>query len=287
MEPLGTTKRALLLGIAIAAFIIILPVLFLYVSGFRLSQSNKLLIETGGIYIHRQNIEGVATISGGSLLTPLASTDALNQGLQPGNYIVRFAREKFTSWQKQVPVLPKKVTEIHPFQIPLEPQFKEIEQKITDANGIQVTNSQYTVALSYFTAPALKKKAPVTPETELLPERIQNKTRLFQFGTSLYAEWLGSEDAPPHYFCDSPQFCTLTVLLSRDIPKNATFEFFPDRDDIVLFTKVDGIYVSEIDHYGGHNEAKLVSGANLTFLVRGTILYVLEGKTIKTLDLAW
>jgi hypothetical protein len=57
MEPLGTTKRAALLGVAIAAFIVILPILFLYVSGFRFSLAKKTILETGGIYVHRENAQ--------------------------------------------------------------------------------------------------------------------------------------------------------------------------------------------------------------------------------------
>jgi hypothetical protein len=293
MEPLGTTKRATLLGIAIALFIIILPVLFLYVSGFRLSNTRQGLVETGGIYIHRKNIDGVATISGGSLATPFGSTDALNQGLAPGMYTVNFARENFSSWQKHVPVTPRVVTEVHPIQVPLEPVFTPIPQKILDGKNRLISNAEYTATQKLFLPQPTEKVAasaatnPSLPQSEKINERIRDKTRVFELGTTLYAEWLGNENTPPHYFCDTPTICSLVTRVAENIPLNAAFDFFPDRHDILIIAKKDGIYVTEIDRYGGRNEVRLVSGENLSFVLSGTTLYIKDGLELTSLNLDW
>ncbi len=285
MEPLTSTKRAALLGIAIAIFIVILPVLFLYVSGFRLSQKQG-LVETGGIYIHRENIKGVTTISGGSLTTPYVTTDSLSQGFTPTTYRVLFARENFSSWEKDVPVVAGKVTDVHPFQIPLEPEITEIPQKITDENGHLLTNPEYTTTRKLF----IPVRDPVSGEitsSPVMKEHTQDKTHIFQFGDSIYGEWTGSENTLPHYFCDAPGVCSLVSAIARGVPTETSFDFFPNRNDIVILAKDDGIYVSEIDRYGGHNESKLISGKNLLFIVKGSVLYIQKDNLFEKINLDW
>jgi hypothetical protein len=55
----------------------------------------------------------------------------------------------------------------------------------------------------------------------------------------------------------------------------------------LIIAKKDGIYVTEIDRYGGRNEVRLVSGENLSFVLSGTTLYIKDGLELTSLNLDW
>lgn len=271
MDPLGTFKRSLFLGAAIAVFIIVLPLLLLYVSGYRLSYEKKAIVETGGIYIHTEGIDGEISVSSQNLEKPLEKISGLIQGLDPNTYTVNLRKEGFSSWQKNVEVFASKVNDVHPFQIPLSPTIEDIPEMIKNSSGKNIVNTLFKTTKKLFT-----EENKVRETSNVTLARIDNH---------LIAIWKGNPSNPPHFFCNTPNICSNAIVVSNNITEDSVWDFFPKRDDVVIFTTKDGIYVSEIDPFGGKNEHAIIIGEYISFRLKGDILYIQNEEKLSSIDL--
>lgn len=271
MDPLGTFKRSLFLGAAFAVFIVVLPLLLLYVSGYRLSYKNKAIVETGGVYVHTEGIDGIVTVTAPTLEKPIENSGGLVQGLDPSIYTVTLKRDGFNTWQKRVQVFASKVNDVHPFQVATDPEILEIPETITNTAGKKISNSEFKTIQKLF----LDKNV----------QREVGAVTLTKVNAQLIALWEGSQGNPPHFFCYTPNICSNAIVISGELTDTSTWDFFPKRNDIVIFTKKDGVYITEIDPFGGKNEVLLMVGTNPSIRLDGSILYIQNNKKISSIDL--
>ncbi len=267
-------------------FIIAIPVLFLYVTGYRIGKGYS-LVTTGGIYIHPWNIRGDVYINNKPISqTTFLQKDHLIQSLMPNTYTIELARDGYSSWKKNVSVHKQIVTEISPFLITKNPETADIPKTITDpkqpkSKGVANPLFKKIELLFLPTDPSeailVDGAPPITKDGELKEDYIvYRKMALWKQKNIIYAEWTGEPDYIPSYFCESElrTSCKTTITVIPNAKNITRFEFYPGRDDIMIAALPDGLYATELDTRSTQNSARIFEGKNLDFRIKGgDILY--------------
>lgn len=271
-EPMHVKKRFYIFIVFIVVFVVFIPVVVLYSTGYRLGKGFSLL-PTGGIYVFYGE-SGAKVYLNGTLSneTTLFERGIFIDNLKPTSYDLEVSKTGYLSWKKNVDVKAKKVTEGYPYLVPEVISTSSIPKFITLSSGGSTTNSLYTRVVSLF-APSS------TSTTPLLKKLLQSSTSTLVVSSStalvrkdiaidikngeIIASWEGNKDSTPFYFCDSERLvCKESFPVIRGEIKHV--DFYPGRNDVIIFSKKDGIYATELDTRSPQNTVKLLSG-NLDF----------------------
>ena len=61
-------------------------------------------------------------------------------------------------------------------------------------------------------------------------------------------------------------------------------DFYPGRDDVILYTLSDGIYVAEIDKRPWPVRERIIYGDNIDFRIENNNIYIKEGGVIVEIE---
>ena len=127
-------SRRIILLFSILAFVIMVPLVLLYTSGYRMD-SGFHLIKTGGLYVS-------SPVSGSQIFvnnklekeTNILQSGFFLQNLKPGKYSVLIAKEGYWPWLKELEIKEQFVTEARALILPKEPK-RAIDRKSTRLNS--------------------------------------------------------------------------------------------------------------------------------------------------------
>lgn len=280
MKPLSIKKRRFYLIAFALLFLIVIPLLILYATGYRFTDTLN-LIRTGGIFVSVPESGSEAYID--NFLVKQSGIFQRNifiQNLKPGLHDVKVVKNGFQSWSKQLQVFPQTVTEAHSFLLPEELTLVEIPVFMVERASIpgatstaatssaklasNIQNPEYKKILTLFattTSPNTKRK--------LLVKNIEG---------TLHISWTGSAANAPYYMC-AGEICQKEILIKPGL-KLISFDFFPGRDDLLIINLADGIYLTEIDNRSPQNIQNIFKGKNLDFRVDGGVIYVKKDKNL-------
>ncbi len=139
----------------------------------------------------------------------------------------------------------------------------------------------------------------------------RDDVRLTVRGGEIYAEWIGSIDRIPQYYCvssgtasttiarygqhvynqvtqlaasttppwqpDATRLCRPDIQIDRKQQPVYFMDVIPGRTDIVLLVLADGLYASEIDDWSWQNTQRLYGSASLRVVVENGRIYVADG----------
>lgn len=137
---LSYRKRKYLFFFLLAVFVIALPSLILYTSGYRLDFANeeKTLVSTGGIYITTDNLEVQVYMDGEQVDRPRLFRNAYYiQNISAGLHNVVVQGTGLATWVKELPVDSHLVIETSAFNMPEFPLVRPITEYVT-ADGTAV-----------------------------------------------------------------------------------------------------------------------------------------------------
>ncbi|MFA5208363.1 MAG: PEGA domain-containing protein [Candidatus Paceibacterota bacterium] len=104
--------RTVLFILMVLVFAVIAPSIIMYSQGYRFDIKKMKFLETGGIYIKTIPSDAVVTIDNDyKNRTSGFSKDVLIQNLLPENHNIKIEKENYYSWEKNLEVKEKKVTE--------------------------------------------------------------------------------------------------------------------------------------------------------------------------------
>lgn len=308
MQPLPLKTRRMYFYTLIVVFVAAVPFLILYALGYRLDEK-LLLIPTGGLYI-ATDVSGAEVFLNDEQVreTGTFRKAFFIQNLEPGTIAVRVSKPDYYSWSKNLDVEAHVVTEARAFMLPTKPVLREIPAlttvvEITGTTTATTTalNIEHTAVLELFGLMATTTKSgsvrisPIPEPVVLGPQRILPATSveadiaptttkesqgiaLVEANGGLKALWMLEDNTAPYYFCNLHGECVDQIAINTRDLTISNFDFFPGRSDVVLVTRTDGIYATEIDARGGQNTQSLysVSGADFRLGARGEI-YVRNG----------
>jgi len=287
--PLKIRQRYFI-GLVIT-FILVVPLLVLYASGYRIS-SDLHIIKTGGI-----NVE--VSLSGASFYLDdefegtgsLFQKSFFIQNLLPDIYTVRIDREGFHDWRKEVQVYPQLITSGKALLLPQEIELSLIELVIEDpvlgdTKNKEILNPEYARLLQFFSATSTGVNAlPFGATTTIIYNNATTTVRdsgdigLWKDSRGLHAWWLGNEDRSPYFFCEL-SLCTEEIIVIDDSSTIGHFDFFPDENQFIVIEWPEGVFVTELDTRPPQNIQPLYVTPGSTFRVIDGDIFILDGKKL-------
>ncbi len=267
-------------------FIIITPILILYATGYRLTDTFS-LGQTGGLYIST-NQSGVQIYVNNKFIkeTGIFQKNIFIQNLKPGTFVIETRKEGFISWKKELKVYSETVAEARTFMLPNNIVLNEI-LPFVDVEGtptsspatLKTKNPEFVDTTSIFLPQKItKKNATTTPDTKIL-----GKLYLKKISGKLHASWVGNQDERPLYFCIN-NVCRNEIIIQTSSSVRL-FDFFPGRSDLVIVVLDSGIYVTEIDDSPGQNTQPILEGADLDMRVKDNVIYIKKDDTLYSVSL--
>lgn len=262
------------------AFLVIIPALILYVTGYRLNNEFK-LVRTGGIYIHAFASDVSLYINDEDPFElSLFRTGFFIQNLLPDYYNLKMTKEGYYPWVKRLKVYPHMVAEAFPVMIPQNISLKEVELSTSTINTI-------------FNGPEnlINKngnKGNINSSTSTIPVIKRGKVEISFDSNTIYSEWKGTINNAPSYFCLYEE-CFIQKKKILEAPRKILdVDFYPQRSDVIIFSTDIGIFVAEIDLKYLQNVIPIYSAKNkdVKFMVNddGTI-YIKDGDIIYLADI--
>jgi len=283
MQPMTLKKRRAYLYILIVVFFVIIPLIMLYTSGYRIGKGFK-LVETGGIYIYSPESGSEIYIDNKKKKeTSALNKDLFVQNLKPDTYSILIAKDGFWPWAKEVTVEEKRVSEAIAFLIPKEPRGETITKTVPLGNNATSTeqkpNPEYKKVMNLFTTDDLIETASTSPI-----ESRRGRVNLWKENDVLFAKWLKNEKSLPNYFCRDDR-CEDTVLVFESITGIKNFDFYPGREDVVLMGINEGIFAIEIDARKHQNFQPVYKGADPYFIIDDGQFYIKDGGNLFKINL--
>jgi hypothetical protein len=290
MKPLSTRKRLFYLGLFVGLFFVLIPFVILYSNGYRVT-SDWRLQKTGGIYVYTGE-PGVSVYVNGDLKkeTTIFQRGIYISNLPPGAYQIEINKASSTTWRKNVVVLPQKVSEGYPFLIPLKPELVAVSTS-TVSFGTTTISSEYSSLQKLFKTPntsALKisstsSRATSTPEALAFEKR---NIKIWKDNNKILAEWVGQSNNIPFYFCTSELdlICRdeMVVYTATSI---GTVDFFPGRNDVIIFSNKEGVFVTELDKRDPQNKTPILQEVGVDFRVVNEEVFIKTKKGLFKVEL--
>lgn len=286
-------KRMYILGMFII-FMVVIPVLVLYSSGYRLNSKFR-LVKTGGIYFHNDESAVVARLNGKVQKSAgLIEKNLLIRNLRPATYYARIEKEGCRVWEKNITVSEQKVEVCYPLLIPVnlkpEPVTKYLlvkpEKKGTKTR--RELNEEYSEVSELFKVygKPVRGMLAVWENSDIKKLRLSRERRLwkkvflFLDGNRIYVRWIGSDEERP-YFIPSKG----NRLVYAPDQKILSFGFFPERNDSMLVLLEDGtLSAVEIDtRFDIQNIYKIARNCS-RFAVSDELLYYFSGGVLYRVD---
>jgi len=83
----------------------------------------------------------------------------------------------------------------------------------------------------------------------------------------IFAVWLDGTTSLPDFFCNNTECGNSVEIFSSDVGSIGMIDFYPNRDDVVLFSLGKSIYAIEINKKGTQNFQPIYTGTSPTFAV--------------------
>lgn len=260
--------------ISFLVFIILVPMVTLYTSGYRIDR-NLHFRKTGGLYIS-------SPLSGTKIFidekergeTSRLQGGVFLQNLIPGTYSVLVAKDNFWPWAKKLEVKEGLVTEARALLIPIEPKGEIILNDI----------SKKEKNLSEKEDETLDKLLSLTSEPISITGKNKDSRLFIDDSNNIWIEWLDSNSPLPYYFCNNNE-CTSPLLILTSKAPVRNIDFYPSRDDILIIAVQNGVFAIEVDGRGGRLLQPIYKGINPIFELENKNLYILDEKTLIKLSL--
>lgn len=285
MKPLSKQKRSISLIGLLIIFIVAVPFLLAYSSGYRLDFQDLTFEKTGGVFIHSDLSETKVFINeeyvegGGRFLK-----NVLVQNLKSNEtYSIRVEKDGYLPWYKKLVVSPNLVTEARILMMPIEIPFEKVEQfewvpnknPSVKATSTKKTTAEYEDDLEIFTSTSTVSANAIVFEKELVKATTTNTkaTSTLQTIVPEYLKKLSVKDIENKKQIKEHnkmiawlEAGNINIMWSGD--KESTPFFMCDtencKEKIVVSLDTD---ISYFDFYPNRNDAFIVATQNHIFAV--------------------
>ena len=260
IEPM-TIKNILKHGIPtkILAFIVAILILFIIYGVWTESNSGKIdiyLAKHGSIVFLDNKIAGTSNVDKQTITLKRVS---------PGDHSVIVSLQGYYPLGKNLEVKKGNTLKLKPFSI----------NKAVDSSSVitNFTETQLDKINKLLKTSTLNKKISFSGDGNVEIKKDKNK---------IFATWLGDKSSIPDFLCDNNECAETTLVFKSDIGNVSSIDFYPGRDDVVIFSVGKNIYAIEIDKKGTQNFQPIYAGESPKFVVseENSTLFVDDAGTI-------
>lgn len=285
-------RRALAIG-AFLAFVVLVPIVILYVNGYRLILEGRAgatsLTSTGAIMLDAL-VPGSSVYVDGVYFedTPnFFSESMFIEDLDPGSHTIDIVATGTIPWHKDVVVLPRYISQASALILPDPiPMLKVLpDTQATSSPNSSSTSTSPTISHvprdQYELLEAIFNPASSTPvAVSSSTARISSQTAVWaEQGHIIVFEWRGSDSRIPRFFCsviEQLNVCVRQLFVPvRSFVKSV--EFFPGRRDVALVLTSSGLFALETDADAKKPAIAIYRGSDIDFRVRSGSIYVKDG----------
>ena len=134
IEHLSYERRQKFFWQLVAIFLVSLPILIFYTTGYRLDFTNEenAIMSTGGVYVTTDNLEVDVYLDEEQVERPRLFRSAYYiQNIAIGQHRIVVQRPDLQTWVKELPVDPHIVIEASAFNVPVIPRLRPITEYVT------------------------------------------------------------------------------------------------------------------------------------------------------------
>lgn len=288
MTPLSSKKRWFYFIFFTVIFVLAVPAIILYATGYRYDIVKALFEKRGGIYVYSAEPGTRIYLDGEhEETTGLFNREFITKSLKEGRYHVRAEHDDFLPWEKFVDVRESFVTSLYPFLVPKELDLEEIFPYIiagqatsTVPTTTPVFNEVYVDMLDLFALSTTT--ATTTVAVEVISVR---DTSVWHENQKFFARWSGRADWMPSHFCQNNE-CRSTLQFLEVTSPIKNFSFYPGRDDVIIFSVDSGIFVAEIDTRPKQTVEEIYAGEDTDFrILSGREALIKDGEKLFRVEL--
>lgn len=249
----------------VGIFVLLIPFIILYANGYRLGSDFE-VVETGGIYVTVPQagaeiyIDDVFRRRTGNFQKEL-----FVQNLEPkSQHTVRVERPGFSTWYKEIGIDAQEVTALYPFLLPETYAFRSVMRVVQGE-----LNDEYLDLVELFEEEedVLALNSDNVERTSMTMEDIEtllrrNNSRIWHDENGVYAGWVSRDGWIPRYFCEEGE-CQKELLVASPSEEVITLDYYPRRDDVIIYSTKTGVYVAEIDVRTLQMKRKIYSGIDV------------------------
>lgn len=176
IKALSYQRRERFFWLLVVVFLVALPSLIFYTTGYRLSFEDEAtsIVTTGGMYVTTDNLEIDVYLDEEQVERPRLFRSAYYiQNISEGQHRIVVQRPDLQTWVKVLPVYSHIVTEASAFNMPLEPHLRPITKYVT-ATGTPVyfvaTSSERVLTKATSTEPFVRSTSTATSTLQLNEE---------------------------------------------------------------------------------------------------------------------
>ncbi len=254
-------------------FLIGFPILVFYSAGYTWDDTFGLTVH-GGIYVFTPEPD-TSVFVGNELknVSGFFNKEVLITDLKPDQYLVLATNDTFWPWAKVVDVKEGEVEALVPLLVP----------KVIETDEVLKTDSLRKTLTAVF-ATTTVSASPSKVGTSTPGALVRKNVKIWHEGPKLYAQWLGSKEAAPEYYCNTG-ICSKPIEVFEAYVPIRSIDFYPYRDDAIILTLDNGVYVIEIDRRPTQNFYPLYRGVNPDFRVYRNQVYIKDSDYIALLNL--
>lgn len=133
---LSKKRRHYLFLVLLTTFLVALPVMIFYTTGYRLSFENDAtsIVTTGGMYVTADDLEVSVFLDDKRVDRPRLFRSAYYiQDIEAGQHRVVVQRPDLQTWVKELPIDPRIVIEVAAFNMPVIPHIRPISQFVDNS----------------------------------------------------------------------------------------------------------------------------------------------------------
>jgi len=278
------TRRIILIG-TVLFFVLATPMILLYAWGYSFDWQDKNVVLTGGLYL--KSVPKKANVYINNQIQK-EITPALIKRLLPKEYQIRVEKEGYHSWQKNLKVESKIVTEAkNIFLIPINPNIEVVNQELP-------TN---------FSLDELIEKSNVISEKNILLDKdnqlylLNSKTKEFDLVNQNVQGFQFSSDNQKllyytpseiwiHHLKESEQIADDKELITRLSQKIKQAVWYKTNEHIIFSTE-DNIKILELDNRGDQNIINITEAKaqEIAYSIRDNKLYFIQDNQLMGISL--
>lgn len=199
---------------------------------------------------------------------------AVIENVSPGTHTLIVHMDGRLPWAKNLQFIEGVTLEVAPFNLPQTPMLEVIPEYVFDESG-RISNDAYEQIESLFGT---------QPASEL---SYNGNVSISYAGNEIRATWQGSEEFIPYFFCIYSRCDVSFSVLDAQDPVRAA-QFFPMRDNVVIFSTGNSINAIELDRTGTQNFQPIYTGIEPSFALDSEnpdVVYIRDGESLMRLAL--
>jgi hypothetical protein len=251
--------------VAFFAFVVMVPALVLYASGYRFSsvQGESGLVPMGALSITVPDRPATLFVDGNAVAEPGLFADSFFiRNVYPGIHTLDIVASGTIPWHREVYVMPTKVAYAFPFMVAQEP----VASRLTTASSSYASVSK-----------AFASSSPVNVATSSVSAHIRGDVAVWiEDGHTVLVEWRGNTSEIPYFFCsvaDAKELCLNQIFIAIKA-EVLSVDFFPGRDDVLALVTNQGVFALEVDGRSERSLLPLYMGKNTKALISEGRIYI-------------